>query len=140
MKIDDDSHLDHLLSPAHLAWVMDRFGDRTAFFAETVELPEGLPELRSSLHGPAAGDAPVPEEECTHLARGGRGGPSRLCARPRRPTRLLTVVAGPHGAHPCVLYTAFGGPPAPREPWDPSLDDSERAASVAFWSEHALSA
>lgn len=38
--------------------------------------------------------------------------------------------------HPCVLYTAFGGPVAPQEPGDPGCKDP--AASAAFWREHAL--
>ena len=54
----------------------------------------------------------------------------------------MTVVAGPHDGHPCVLYTAYGGPIAPREPWDPALTDTlgiDLAASLTFWREHALS-
>lgn len=39
--------------------------------------------------------------------------------------------------HPCVLYTAFGGPAAPQEPGDPSCKDL--AESATFWREHALS-
>lgn len=38
-----------------------------------------------------------------------------------------------------ILYTAFGGPLAPREPGDPDLPAEERAESEAFWAEHALS-
>jgi len=38
--------------------------------------------------------------------------------------------------HPCVLYTAFGGPIAPQELGDPNCKDP--AASAAFWREHAL--
>jgi hypothetical protein len=54
------------------------------------------------------------------------------------PSALLTVIAGPNGDLPCMLYTAFGGPLAPREPADPTLPESERAASEAFWAVHAL--
>lgn len=65
-----------------------------------------------------------------------------ICDRPSRQTRLLTVIAGPHEGDGCVLYTAHGGPAAPREPWDPSLNDDAAALeeSRAFWSVHALSA
>ena len=52
---------------------------------------------------------------------------------------MMTVIGGPDGDDPCVLYTAFGGPAAPREPWDPSLDEAGWAASLAFWEAHALS-
>ena len=39
-----------------------------------------------------------------------------------------------------MLFTAFGGPLAPREPGDPDMTDAkEIAESKKFWSEHALS-
>lgn len=129
------SHLDHDLTPAHVAWLTSHFADRTGFFLETVELPAELPPLTCALHGPLVGDAPVPESEVSYRRRGDRPGASRLCARPPRPTRLLTVIAGPEGEDP------FGGPAAPREPFDLSLGGGEvLEASRAFWSEHALSA
>jgi hypothetical protein len=140
LKILPVSHLDHGLTPAHVAWLTLHFADRTGFFLATVELPAELPSLSCGLHGPLVGDPPVPESEVTYQARGDRPGKSRLCARPSRPTRLLTVIAGPEGEDPCALYTAFGGPAAPREPWDESLEGDEvREASAAFWAEHALS-
>lgn len=138
MKITTDSHTDHALTPAHLAWILERFGDRKAFFAETVEIPAELGALPCGLHGPTMGDEPIPAKECRELVRAGRAGPSRVCARAPRLVRTVTVIGGPHeGA--CILYTAHGGPPASREPWDPSLDDAWCAASAAFWAEHALS-
>lgn len=71
--------------------------------------------------------------------RGDRSWESRLVRATPVQTRLVTVVAGPHDGSPCVLYTAYGGPQAPREPGDPNIrDDAERKACVAFWSEHAL--
>jgi hypothetical protein len=117
--------------------------------------------------------------------RGDRGYESRLVDRDPRPTRTVTVIAGRHdehvpegtpGAvlkyladatriyvieHPCILYTAFGGPLAPKEVGDlkaqiekvrrdDSLDDVLKAhqlarlevsliESMTFWREHALS-
>ena len=139
LKILPVSHTDHSLTPAHLNWILTHFADREWFFVETVELPPELPDLDCGLHGPLVGDPPVPETEVTYLARGGRPGASRLCSRPSRPTRLLTVIAGPEGDDACVLYTAFGGPVAPREAWDPGLSPEEVAESQAFWAAHALS-
>lgn len=107
--------------------LVERFAGRSAFFVESVELPDGLPSVECGLHGPAMGDSPVPDAECVLEVRGGRAGPSRLCRRPPRPCRIVTVVAGPDGGEPCVLYTAFGGPPAPREPWDSSLSERNRS-------------
>jgi hypothetical protein len=148
MIVTSASHLDHALTPAVVAYITARFAGRDAFFIETITLPythngEALPEVPCGLHGPLMGDAPIPESECTYQVRGERPGPSRMTARPVRTVRTLTVIAGPHEGEPCVLYTAFGGPSAPREPFDAALqgpDASEaKAASVAFWGEHALS-
>jgi hypothetical protein len=141
LKIHNDSHLDHGLSTAHIEWMLAQFTARSGFFLETVELPRHLEPLQCGLHGPIVGDEPVPEGEVNYARRGERAGDSRLCSRPPRETRLITVIAGPHGEEPCVLYTAFGGPSAPREPWDAGIKtDSEREASVLFWAAHALSA
>ncbi len=139
MKITKDSHVDHALTTYHTALIMAMFGDRQAFFIETVELPADVAELPCGLHGPVTGSAPVPDSECLMVVRGDRKGPSRLCNRPATLTNKLTVIGGMHeGA--CILYTAFGGPQAPREPWDESLTDIEREVSKAFWADHALSA
>lgn len=140
MKITSESHLDHGLSEAHVAWLLKCFAERNEFFLTTVELPEELPPLECGLHGPLMGDEPVPESECHYERRGTRMGSSRMCSRAPRATRLVTVIAGPDGSEPCVLYTAFGGPSAPREPFDPALKSFEVLESKVFWGEHALSA
>lgn len=107
MKITADSHTDHRLTPEHLAWLCERFADRTGFFIEEALLPGRLPSVEwCGLHGPKAGDAPVLEEEVTYVTRGERAGASRMCKCPPRPTRTITVIAGPHGDEPCILYTA----------------------------------
>lgn len=139
MKITKDSHLDHGLLPEHVAFIEKRFAERDAFFIETFELPEGLPAVPCGLWGPLMGDPPVPEPEVVMRPRGNRAGPSRLVARQPRTTRKVTVIAGEHQGEPCVLYTAFGGPVTPREPWDPSLAPEKVEESQKFWSEHALS-
>lgn len=139
MKLVAASHLDHFLTSAHVEFILTRFADRKAFFIETFELPSDLPGLPLGIHGPIVGDPPVPEEEVTYEVRGTRAGPSRLCSRAPRTTQTITVIAGPNAEHACVLYTAYGGPAALREPWDPSLTPEEKAQSVAFWQEHALS-
>lgn len=132
------SHVDHGLSEAHTRWMLDLFADRDGFFIETVELPEDLSPLDCGIHGPIVGDEPVPESEVRYERRGDREWDSRMCDRPTRQTRQLTVIAGPHEDQSCVLYTAFGGPLAPQEPGDPGCKDVE--ASKAFWAQHALSA
>ena len=135
--IKGTSHCDHV-SSAILAFVAERFADRDAFFIEDVDLPDGL-TVESGLYGPACGDAPVQDSDVVMVRRAGRDGDSRCVRRPMRQTGKLVVIAGPDDSgNPCVLYTCYGGPQAPREPWDPSLDDAGRAESQAFWAQHAL--
>ena len=141
LKILPVSHLDHGLTSAHVQWLLARFAERDGFFIETVTLPDELAPLMSGIHGPIVGDAPVGEAEVWYAIRGDRAYASRLCSRAPRETRQMTVIAGPHEAEKCVLYTAYGGPLACREPGDPSVTDpADKAKSEAFWAEHALSA
>lgn len=144
-----DSHLDHGLTPTQIEYILERFAGRDAFFIETVELPPELGTVPCGLYGPVMGDGPIADynvdDDTTwglglafYRARGTRAYESRLVRRPTRPTNKVTVIAGPHDSHPCVLVTAFGGPATPQEPGDPSCKDVE--ASKAFWSEHALAA
>jgi len=146
LTITSASHLDHNATVGHLAFILKHFGDRTGFFAETVQFPRvDLPALPCSLRGPAVGLDPVPDNHVVMQTRPGRSYPSRVILPAYMPewhwdlpTNRLTVIAGPHEGLPCMLYTAFGGPLAPKEPGDPSLSNDERAASEAFWAFHAL--
>jgi hypothetical protein len=149
MKITSDSHLDHGLTLAHVEWLKSYFAERSAFFIETVEIPDDLPPVPCALFGPEMGDERIFEADVTYVVRGGR----RCCSRVLkffvrtelfgslpRTTRKLTIVAGPHGDEPCVLYTSYGGPQAPREPGDPTIGSWEEIEkSRAFWQAHALS-
>lgn len=148
MQRHPDSHLDHNLTDAQIAYLLERFADRDAFFIETIELPADLGTVPCALYGPTMGDDPIQDSETTLAVRGGRKGPSRLIDRPLRPTRQITVIAGPHDGQPCVLFTAYGGPAAPREPWELETDPAhcredftslDLAQSRAFWAQHALS-
>jgi hypothetical protein len=134
----DESHVDHGLTSAQLEWLLARFADRDAFFIESVELPQELGTVPCGLYGPDMGDEPVAESDVHYAVRGEREWSSRLVNRPSRPTRTVTVVAGPFEEHACVLYTAYGGPCSPQEPGDPGCKD--KASSEQFWSQHALAA
>lgn len=165
MKKHAESHFDHGLTKAQVDFLMKQFADKAAFFIATIELPESLGTVPCGLFGPLMGDAPIPDGDVTHAPRGKRAWTSRLIDRAPRPSRLVTVIAGPHeepcwhcdgsgglGAwkaripcetcdhgkvkHPCIVYTMFGGPLTPQEPGDPGCKDL--AASTAFWREHAL--
>ena len=136
MKKHPESHFDHGLTPEQIEYLMQRFVDRAAFFIETVELPDALGTVPCGLYGPLVGDAPLTADDTIMLPRGTRTWLSRLTPRPPRPSRLVTVIAGPHDEHACIVYTMFGGPVAPQEPGDPGCKDI--AASEKFWSEHAL--
>lgn len=92
------------------------------------------------LYGPAMGDEAVSENRVQYQIRNGRRCASRvLIEGVARPTRTLTVIAGPAGDDSCVLYTAYGGPSAPREPGDTTIPNgAEWEQSRDFWREHAL--
>lgn len=148
LEITPESHLDHGLLPEHIAFIRERFANRTGFFRETIAIPFWLPPLMCGLYGPAMGDPPVRVALCA--VRDKRNYTSRVVSLPKRPTSILTVIGGhppvkengPHAVDSsrCVLYTAFGGPLTPREPGDPAIVEIEDLKeSVLFWSNHALS-
>jgi hypothetical protein len=136
------SHVDHGLSKEQLAWLLGQFADKEGFFLTTVELPEALGTVPCGIHGPIMGDEPVSDNEVRNEVRGDREWTSRVCDRPARQVRSVSIIAGPHGEEACVLYTAFGGPISNQEPGDPGVqgDEAKLAASVEFWGQHALSA
>lgn len=139
MKIVKDSHLDHGLSQAVINHLLDKFASKDAFFIEEMTLPPELGEVPCGLYGPIMGDAPISEDEVYYTPRGERKYTSRMIRKPKRTSRVVTVIAGPDDGEPCVLYTAFGGPLAPREPNDPTLPEEKLAESQDFWAQHALS-
>ena len=131
-----DSHLDHALTQEQIKFILNL----DAREIQTIQLPEHLGLVPCGLHGPLMGDEPVPESEVTYAVRGERRGKSRLVDRIVRTTRMVTVIAGPHDGLPCVLFTAFGGPLTPKEPFDFDYHESEEAqVSRRFWEQHALS-
>lgn len=141
ITIHDDSHLDHGVNDRILAWVATLDVPADSVSVSTFELADNLPDLESGLYGPAAGDSAVKERHARYRVRKDRNGKSRvLPGCPMRPTRLLTVVTGPHDGLRGVLFTCYGGPAAPRELFDIELDDPAYIEAAAFWGEHALSA
>ena len=140
LTITKDSHLDHGLSTDHIAYIERLIDGRIASGDMTpgvnvveLVLPPSMPGLHTALY------SDVPETEVTYAVRGARKCASRVVDRPMRWTRWCTVVVGPSEGNPHVLYTAYGGKAAPREPGDPSLATLEEwQASKAFWSTHAL--
>lgn len=156
MRLHKDSHIDHGLTARQLAHVLLLFAGRDAFFKETITLPDDLGTVPCALFGPIMGDEPIPSFLVEMKSRGTRAYSSRMLSRfdpvgtdwiklgtkhlsTKRTVNTLTVIAGPHDGYPCVLYTTFGGPIAPKESGDSTLcDATEIAESIAFWSEHAL--
>jgi hypothetical protein len=129
-----ESHVDHCLTEAQLEHVLRQEAPAGRVHAQTVELPIELGTVRCALYGPIMGDAPVEENsDVFYQRRGERKGESRMVVQPLRDVRTVTIVTGPHDGHECVLFTAYGGPEAPRERFD---DDSD--ASAEFWRVHAL--
>ena len=146
------THTDHNLLQQHWGWILDvagmhraeceRAGIPLTPLIRTVDLPEHCPDVDNALYGPACGDAPVSDAEVTFERRGNREWADRLVARPKRPSRLLTIIAVPEfrdvpeKGKRLVCFTAYGGPLAPQNPEDPSNGDPEGARR--FWSQHAL--
>ena len=141
LVIHPESHVDHVPGSV-IEVVKSRFAGITnpdrRILIETFELTEEAGTVACALFGPVVGDPPVTEDQVQYRARPGRSWPSRTVVLPVRPTRTLTVVAGPHGDDDLVLFTCYGGPVAPPEVNDPNLEPADRAASLAFWNDHAL--
>jgi len=132
------AHDDHGLTAEHLAVIDAAFEGETAFVLKLVTLPEGTPDLMSALYGPAAGDAPLSEDQVFYEVRNERPGPSRLVRKPHRPCRKM-VVCGL--ADQGIVFTSYGTQadfPSPREWWDAGMKPHEAGEAAKFWSQHAL--
>lgn len=150
MKIIKESHLDHGLTPAHIDFMMKHWAqyasrcglqERQAVTPIMVELPAELESLFCGLVGPSTGYPAVSDENdsVTYLVRKGRKWASRMIDQQPHTTRTLTYIVGQYNGEE-VLFTAYGGPLAPREPGDTSLSTMEEIThSRNFWAEHALS-
>ncbi len=147
------THVDHGLLKEHWGYVLDVAGLHVGEcekivdwgltpLIRTVELPPGCPDVDNALYGPACGDEPIDDSEVLYECRGDRPWADRLVMRPKRPSRLLTIIAVPEfrdvpeKGKRLVCFTAYGGPMAPQHPDDPSNKDREGA--LKFWAEHAL--
>ena len=139
VEVIEESHVDHGISKEQMGYILKQLEDVNEFAIKTLSLPGKLGTVSSALYGPLAGDPPVPENAVHYEQRGDRPGKSRMIDKPMRKTNKVTVIVGPHGDKPAVLYTAFGGPLSPKEPFDPSLSGSDKEESEAFWKQHALS-
>ncbi len=139
MIITKESHLDHGLTKRQIEYIARKFEKKRAFFIEQFRLPPHLGTVASGLYGPEAGDPQITEDVVTYQKRGSRKGPSRMIALPHRKQKWVTVIGGPGDDGETILYTAYGGPLAPREPWEVESDPKLHAESLDFWSQHALS-
>jgi len=146
ISLHPDSHTDHGIPEIVVGYVLTLFDDRDSFFVETVTYPESAESVRGPVGLPAVPcglHLDVPESEVRYAPRGDRPNDSRLCDRPPRMVREVTVVAGPHPDDPeagMILFTMYGGPAAPQEPGDPRLAPEGLPASEAFWAKAALCA
>lgn len=142
IKVTDESHVDHGLTPEQLAHALDAAAQahEGGLLIRTVDLPPDLGTVPCGLFGPIMGDEPVSDDLVIYASRGNRTTTSRMVHRKPRQVSTVTVIAGPHNGDPLVLYTAFGGPLAPREPDELEVGTPEHAESRAFWDQHALSA
>lgn len=136
--IHRESHTDHL-TMTQIAWVLAALEGRDGFFIETLTMPVEIGSTINALYGPACGDPPILDAETYEDVRPPRKHLSRLkIDSPKRKTQQITAICGPHDGQPCVVYTIYGGPLAPKEPTDPTLQEKDREESIKFWSQHAL--
>lgn len=151
----DVSHLDHNLTQGHVEWLSKKFKDRNWLKEQndsqgmpdvlvvTVDFPEELGPLPCKLVGPIMDDPPITEDDVVYDVRGSRQWATRYHVDPTRAPRSvykMTAVAGAQREDMTfLLCTAYGGPAAPREPGDTTIDSwSEVQRSRKFWAEHAL--
>ncbi len=106
MKKHAESHMDHGFTQGQWDFIFAKYADKTAFFIDTFELPEHLGTVTNELYGPAVGDPPIAEADVFYGKRGDRVWPSRLTTLPKRPTRFVRVIAGPHEE---TCLECFGG-------------------------------
>jgi len=134
-------HADHGIGYFHRAQIKEALEEEgDGFFIKVIPVGGMCPPgLKCGLRGPAVGDGEIKEAEM--VVRGNRAGPSRMTHLP--PLEASEIVAiGIKRGEELELFTAYGttcGVVAPREPWDPSLDEEGRKVSQAFWAVHALS-
>jgi len=134
-------HADHGIGFFHRAQIQEALMEEgDGFFIKVIPITNMCPPgLKCGLRGPAVGDGEIKEAEM--VVRGNRAGASRMTTLP--PLEASEIVAiGIKRGRELELFTAYGttcGVVAPREPWDPSLDDGGQKISEAFWAVHALS-
>jgi len=139
--IDGWTHLDHGLDTDNLEAVREA----------AKECPDGaevwIKTIKSPHEAPSAIHYHVPESEVFYARRGSRRNLSRLCARPQRMVFEVTIIAGMSQDGVTRVWTAYGGPHAPREPEDSyfvfsdaARKSSEYREAREFWSHAALSA
>jgi hypothetical protein len=162
-------HLDHLLAHEReqlFAWLDERFVERRieranwprAVLQSDLRKPivatfTGSPvKLYSDLRGPSCGDREITEDLVQYRVRPGRRNTTRallaftddlggVCwnLAQLRTVDVVTVVIGEHAGQERVLFTVYGGQPAPREPGDTAIASwEELEASRKFWAVHAL--
>ena len=128
-----DSHVDHGLPKSVIDAILKyRFED-------------GVHKHTFSVLGGCFEDRLIEETDDNPLVnvrwepRPGRETRSRVCDNPLTKTSLVSFIVGPHDGLPTVLYTAFPGIIAPKEPTDLSITPEEMEESIKFWARYALS-
>ena len=144
MRISRSHYVAHDLHDDHLEFLTSHPDVQKAMGPVTLPIPNHLPRLKSGLVGPSVGDPPVTQNTPgVHMANRGDERPdSRMIHGEHRDTDKITAVVIPDPTEKGRkwLVTGYGGPEAPREPGDPSLEKGspEHKESVNFWNDHAL--
>ena len=144
IRISRPHYTAHNLSDDHLEHLTSHPDVQNGMGPVTLTIPENLPKLKSGLVGPSVGDPPVTRNTPgVHTANRGDGRvDSRMVHGLHRETDKITgvVIPDPIQKGRKWLVTGYGGPSAPREPEDQSMErgSPEHKESVSFWKDHAL--
>lgn len=132
-------HADHGITDAQMQHVQAQLADTTGFFIRQVSIPAELGSVPCGLYGPSMGDGAVPRDAVKMLKRSDdRPADPILVGFKTRPVDHVQAIGIAEGDE-VKLFTVYGGPLAPRNPNDPSIEtDEERAEAKAFWDAHAL--
>ena len=136
-------HIDHGLSAAHMT-----LAEETAlevipdgFFLVTIRIPVLIGDLPCGLYGPICGDDPIrgPEWDVSWEIRGDRKYASRMLVAPMRDSKIMTIIGMNRRDMGIIdIFTAYGGPPAPKGLFDREITYDEIEKSIQFWAVHAL--
>ena len=136
-------HADHGITGDQINHIQEALVKNTenGFFMTEIIIPEELGTVPCSLYGPLMDDGDVPRAAVKMIKRSeDRPADPLLVGFKTRPVDYVQVIGiRDMKADSFQLFTIYGGPAAPRNPLDESIEtDKERLEAQEFWASHAL--